>query len=59
MSGDPQSVALKPAAQAWADATSTPPFLYELTPRSPARPSTRCSPARYSSRAPLWMVDSV
>ncbi|MFJ2755183.1 alpha/beta hydrolase [Nocardioides sp. NPDC087217] len=32
MPGNPKNVALEPAAQAFVDATSTPPFLYELPP---------------------------
>jgi len=32
MSGNPKNVALEPAAQAFVDATSVPPFLYEMTP---------------------------
>jgi acetyl esterase len=32
MTGNPNHVALEPAAQAFVDATSTPPFLYEMTP---------------------------
>ncbi|NQX35868.1 alpha/beta hydrolase [Herbiconiux sp. VKM Ac-2851] len=32
MSGNPKNIALEPAAQEFADATSTPPFLYQLTP---------------------------
>jgi acetyl esterase/lipase len=32
MAGNPHNIALEPAAQEFADATSTPPFLYQLTP---------------------------
>ena len=32
MSGNPKNVSLEPAAQAFVDATSEPPFLYQLTP---------------------------
>jgi acetyl esterase/lipase len=32
MAGNPKNIALEPAAQEFADATSTPPFLYQLTP---------------------------
>lgn len=32
MTGNPKNIALEPAAQEFADATSTPPFLYQLTP---------------------------
>jgi hypothetical protein len=32
MAGNPQNVALEPAAQAFVDATSEPPFLYDLGP---------------------------
>jgi acetyl esterase/lipase len=32
MAGKPQNVALEPAAQAFVDATSEPPFLYDLGP---------------------------
>jgi len=32
MSGNPKNIALEPAAQEFANATSTPPFLYQLTP---------------------------
>lgn len=34
MSGNPKNVALEPAAQTFVDATSEPPFLYEMAPRS-------------------------
>src|SRR5271154_2142744 len=34
MSGNPKNIALDPAAQAFADATSTPPFLNELGPEA-------------------------
>jgi acetyl esterase/lipase len=33
MAGNPRDIALEPAAQAFADATSQPPFLYQLTPQ--------------------------
>ena len=39
MAGNPRHIALDPAAQAFVDATSTPPFLYELGPRH-LRPSS-------------------
>jgi len=32
MSGNPKKIALEPAAQQFADATSAPPFLYQLSP---------------------------
>ena len=32
MAGNPKNIALEPAAQQFADATSAPPFLYQLTP---------------------------
>jgi acetyl esterase len=32
MAGNPKNIALEPAAQEFADATSAPPFLYQLTP---------------------------
>jgi len=32
MSGNPKNIALEPAAQEFVDATSNPPFLYQLTP---------------------------
>jgi acetyl esterase len=32
MSGNPKNIALEPAAQQFADATSAPPFLYQLSP---------------------------
>jgi acetyl esterase/lipase len=32
MSGNPKNIALEPAAQEFVDATSTPPFLYQLAP---------------------------
>ncbi|MFG2358719.1 alpha/beta hydrolase [Streptomyces sp. NPDC048521] len=32
MAGNPRNVALEPAAQAFVDATSKPPFLYQMTP---------------------------
>jgi acetyl esterase/lipase len=32
MAGNPQNIALEPAAQEFVDATSTPPFLYQLPP---------------------------
>ena len=33
MAGNPKNIALEPAAQQFADATSAPPFLYQLTPK--------------------------
>ena len=42
---------LEPAAQAFAEATANPPFLFQICRRpKAARQSTRCSPARSRSR---------
>ena len=43
-------VVLEPAAQEFADATSTPPFIYELSPDDAGRSSKASSAPRSTSR---------
>ena len=44
------NVVLEPAAAEFAAATANPPYLFDLGPARAAGPSTRCSPARSTSR---------
>lgn len=47
---EPVTPVLEPAAQAFAEATARPPFLFDLPPAEGARPSTRFSRVRSTRR---------